>query len=91
MKTSHHTKILNLLDDNNWHCGNEITNLYIKDDRKRISELNKAGYKIVGEPCDMHKHTSRVYKRRLIKAPTFTLIQETINPRIYGNNTFQSN
>lgn len=81
MKTSQQTKILNLLEDYQWHCGNEITQLYIKDDRKRISELNKAGYKIIGEPCNLHTHNARVYMRKLISGPdSFSLIQQTINP-----------
>ena len=49
---SHHKKILALLSDKKWHCGSEITDLFIKDDRKRISELNKSGYLIIGERCN---------------------------------------
>jgi hypothetical protein len=67
---THHQKILTLLDDEQWHCGTEIMNLYIKDDRKRISELVAQGYNIVGKPCDCGKHVSGLYKRKLIKKDT---------------------
>ncbi len=47
--------IVGILRDRNWHCGSEWLNR-IKDDRIRISELNKGymlekGYVIKGEPC----------------------------------------
>lgn len=64
---THHQLILELLDDEQWHCGSEIMRLYIKDDRKRISELNDMGYKIIGQPCDCGKHQSGLYKRKLLK------------------------
>lgn len=66
---SHHSKIINLLEDKKWHCGTEITKLFIKDDRKRISELNHSGYLIVGEPCDLHVHSSRIFMRKLFRKP----------------------
>lgn len=40
---------------------------YMKDDRKRISELNNSGYVIEGKPCDGRcqvAHSSRVFMRR---------------------------
>ena len=64
---SHHSKILNLLSDGEYHCGLEINRLKIKDDRKRISELNKSGYLILGEVCDIHPHDSRLFMRRLVR------------------------
>jgi hypothetical protein len=69
IQKSNHTKILELLADKKWHCGNEITKLYLKDDRKRISELNHSGYLIEGMPCDLHSHDSRLFMRRLIRLP----------------------
>lgn len=48
-------KIVSVLRDLKWHCGREWLHV-IKDDRKRISELNEnymavKGYEIIGEPC----------------------------------------
>lgn len=68
-KQTHHIKILKLLNDKKWHCSLEIQKLYIRDDRKRISELNKSGYLIIGEPCDIHIHDSRLFMRKLIRKP----------------------
>lgn len=67
--TPQHNKILNLLSDNRWHCGTEILQLFIKDDRKRISELKKMGYVILSERCDCGKHNSNTFKRKLIGIP----------------------
>ncbi len=49
------TIIVEALRDKQWHCGSEWLNK-IKDDRIRITELNRGymlerGWKIVGEPC----------------------------------------
>lgn len=67
---THHQLILQLLSDGQWHCGTEIMQLYIKDDRKRISELVAQGYNIIGEPCDCGRHKSGLYKRKLIQKQT---------------------
>jgi len=47
--------IVSVLRDMKWHCGREWVD-QIKDDRKRIGELNDEymhakGYEIKGEPC----------------------------------------
>lgn len=68
-KETNHSKILKLLSDKKWHCGNEITKLYLKDDRKQISELNQSGYLIIGEPCNIHIHSSRLFMRKLVRKP----------------------
>lgn len=68
-KQTHHIKILNLLKDKKWHCSLEIQKLYIRDDRKRISELNHSGYLIEGQPCTIHIHDSRLYMRKLFRKP----------------------
>lgn len=73
---SHHQKILKLLSDGKWHCGNEITSLFIKDDRKRISELREKGYNIISELCDCGRHTSNIFKRKLIDKGHKTEIKE---------------
>lgn len=61
-----HQQILNYLADGDWHCMANA-NFYMKDDRKRISELNRSGYQILGKPCDGRcgvKHSSRVFMRK---------------------------
>jgi len=47
--------IISILRDRQFHCGSEWLNR-VKDDRRRIFELNlgymfEKGYKIIGEPC----------------------------------------
>lgn len=66
-------KILEVLRDKQWHCSSEFG--YIKDDRKRISELNEGymkekGFEIVGKRCDGRcgiKHNSSLFMRRAQK------------------------
>lgn len=50
--TPQHKQILNILSDGQFHCGTVFINCYIKDDRKRISELNEMGFNIIAEKCD---------------------------------------
>ncbi len=71
METSQQNKILEILADYRKHC---LTNeLYMKDDRARISGLRKKGYVFnegVGwceEPT--HRHSSKVKLRQLISSP----------------------
>ena len=50
------------------------TNFYMKDDRKRISELVEMGYNIEGRRCDNRcnvQHSSNVFMRRLVSGPVF--------------------
>lgn len=66
-------QILEVLRDKAWHCSSEFG--YIKDDRKRISELNEEymkskGYEIVGKKCDGRcgkKHSSGLFMRKAVK------------------------
>lgn len=66
--------IVNYLADGDWHCMANA-NFYMKDDRTRISELQKKGYVIEGEPCrpDITRcgknHSSKVYMRRIVAVP----------------------
>ncbi len=65
--------ILAILRDMQWHCSSEFG--YIKDDRKRLSELNagymaEKGYEIVGKPCDgrcRKNHSSGLFMRKAQK------------------------
>lgn len=50
--------IIKILRDQQWHCGRQWLN-QIKDDRKRIGEMNQGymkekGYEIKGKPCRGH-------------------------------------
>jgi hypothetical protein len=71
--TPQEQQIINLLSDYTWHCGNEINALYIKDDRKRISDLTKKkGFRIESRRCAIkdHNHVSPILMRRLTEEPT---------------------
>lgn len=75
MKLSYQKEIIvKSLRDMQWHCGREWVDK-IKDDRIRITELNRGymaekGYNIVGEPCKgsvCGHRTCPLYKRRAEK------------------------
>lgn len=65
--------ILEILRDKQWHCSSEFG--YIKDDRKRISELNEGymrekGYEIIGKKCTGicgKTHSSGLFMRKAVK------------------------
>lgn len=64
-------KIVDYLADGEWRCF-ATPDFFIKDDRKRISELNAMGYVIEGMKCDGRcdvKHSSNVFMRRLVERP----------------------
>ena len=66
-KITDHTRILEWLSDGTWKCSTEID--FMRDARKRISELRQKGYRIEGIPCDGRcgvRHHSRLYMRRLV-------------------------
>jgi len=62
--------IVSILRDMKFHCSSEFG--YIKDDRRRITELNRGymlekGFRIVGRPCDGRCgkiHSSGLFMRR---------------------------
>jgi hypothetical protein len=59
-----------------WVCSSEFG--YIKDDRRRITDLNRGymaekGYKIIGEPCDGRcgkSHSSGLFMRKAVPLTT---------------------
>ena len=64
-------QIIDLLSDGEWHCPTK--ELFMKDDRARISALLKKGYQIVSDrycdgSCGM-RHNARVKLRRLVSMP----------------------
>ena len=63
-------KIHNLYKDGEWHCSSEIQ--FIRDFRKRISEMNESGYQFDSIACDRRcgiKHNSNIHMYRLIDEP----------------------
>lgn len=66
-------KLLELYKDGEWKCSVEITPLFIRDYRKRISELNQSGYVFQSMRCDGRcgvNHASNVHMYRLTEKPT---------------------
>lgn len=80
--TPQQEQILEIHRDMQYHCSTEYE--YIRDHRKRISELNqgylrKKGYELHGIPCDGRcgkKHSSTLYMRRAQKITTPSEKQE---------------
>lgn len=70
--------IVNLLSDGEWHCLTK--ELFIKDDRARISALHKKGYVINGDKwCDGAcgtKHYAKLKMRRLESKPALNPYQQ---------------
>lgn len=80
--TPQHRRILEWLKDGQWHCSTDIE--YMRDARKRISELRQGGYDIIPETCDKRcgiNHHSALKMRKLraqaipmgVKMPNFPL------------------
>ena len=70
--TPQQKQITDMLADGAWHC--PTVELYMKDDRKRISELKDKGFIFdeSGKTCTdpTHRHRSPVKLRRLISWPS---------------------
>ena len=80
-----HQKILDWLSDKNWHCSIELD--FMRDARKRISELLKRGYPIEGMPCNgrcsvVHKSKTlkmrRLAPQKLQNAPNAEFLWEKV-------------
>lgn len=81
--TPQHKQILNILLDGQFHCGTVFINCYIKDDRKRISELNEMGFVIIAEKCDgrcLIKHNSGIVMRQWTNPNTWFDKDDPISP-----------
>ena len=78
-------EILKLHRGGEWICSTAYE--YIRDHRKRISELNEGylkerGYQLVGKRCDGRcgkKHSSTLFMRRAEKIETPTTIVQSDN------------
>ena len=65
--------IVEKLRSKDWVCSSEFG--YIKDDRRRITDLNRGymlekGYEIIGKPCDGRcgkNHSSGLFMRKAVK------------------------
>lgn len=80
------TIIVEILRDQKAHCGREWLNR-IKDDRRRITSLNRGymkskGYVIKGYPCDGRCGRAKcpLYMRRAEKLKTEVDVHQTIFP-----------
>lgn len=65
--------IVEKLRSKDWVCSSEFG--YIKDDRRRITDLNRGymlekGYEIIGKPCDGRcgkNHSSGLFMRKAVR------------------------
>lgn len=76
MKNTHHKQLLELHKNGEWICSTTIE--YMRDHRKRYSELSQKGYVFESVPCDMKcgkQHSSRLFMRRLEGRPSLNLYQ----------------
>ena len=84
--TPQQTQILQLLSDLEFHC--PMNELFMKDDRKRFSELRDLGFIFVeGVRCEIpeHRHKSKPYLRKLLTWPSsFDLRTLTFKELVFG-------
>lgn len=64
---TNHEQLLELHKSGGWVCSTDIE--FMRDHRKRYSELAHKGYVFDSKPCDMHNHSSRLFMRRLTRTP----------------------
>lgn len=81
---TNHEQILDVLRraNGNWVCTTVFDTMFIRDHRKRVSELIQEGHKIESEPCRGEcgkKHNSNIYKRRL---PQYFQPSKQIHPPV---------
>jgi hypothetical protein len=73
MKETNHQKILRILREakGGWVCTTVFDTEYIRDHRKRVSELIQQGYNIISEQCKGdcgRSHSSNIFKRKLVES-----------------------
>lgn len=64
-------KVYDHLKDGKWHCMAD-GKFFMKDDRKRISELVGMGFDIIGFKCDRRcgvRHSSQILMRKMKGVP----------------------
>ncbi len=66
---SQKSKIINLLDDAQWHCTSEMYQMYMSDPRTIISKMRKDGYNLVSRWCQSHKHEGMQKQWKMIDTP----------------------
>lgn len=66
--------LLDLYSDGEWKCSTAIQ--FVRDFRKRFSEMREAGYEIESMRCDGRcgqRHTSAIHMYRITSKPTRTV------------------
>jgi len=72
---SQHSKILELLDDEAWHCSSAMYAMFIADPRSRLAELKKKGYQLEWRWCKSHDyHEGGSKEWRLLREPVLTYL-----------------
>lgn len=77
MKSTHHKQLLELHKNGDWVCSTIIE--YMRDHRKRYSELSQKGYTFEAKPCNKQcgtQHSSRLFMRRLESKPALNNYQQ---------------
>lgn len=84
--------IVEKLRSKDWVCSSEFG--YIKDDRRRITDLNRGymldkGYEIIGKPCDGRcgkNHSSGLFMRKAVKLQNKSYEDKVQESIIFFNN-----
>ena len=71
MGDSQEARILDILGDGRWHCGNEFLQSLMPRYSAVIHTLrHKRGYRIAGIPCDLHPGRHNVFMFKIVSYPT---------------------
>ena len=75
-------KIAELLVDGDWHCVNEMLELYCVDYRRRLCDLKEIGYLLENQKCELHNfHRGGSKMWRMVDSPQpFERINEEKKP-----------
>lgn len=72
---SQNAKILKALKEGGYHCTSEFYADYMADPRRRMKDIQEAGYELLSRPCQKHQfHTgpSREWSLKDSLKPTIT-------------------
>ena len=76
---THHQTLLELHKSGEWVCSARIE--FMRDHRKRYSELRQKGYIFDSRKCTMgHNHSSGLFMRRLVAPQTLDLPRQAPLP-----------
>ncbi len=73
-------RVLDILRDRRWHCGDEFLKDYMPRYSATIWTLrHERGYGIQSEPCNLHPRPHAVFMFRMTSAPADEVVKEQMS------------